>query len=134
MNDDISITTDWIIMYRISNKMTQCQLNSTKDRMSIVLFVYRWQDIIDGLSKEKRYILWQRNYVLTSCYQKFASFSIFCTVSEYYPVVTKKITKKLPDVRYTLQKTACRYLDLYRNDKRKKSGYKKKTPGTCMIH
>jgi hypothetical protein len=57
MNDDISITTDWIIMYRISNKMTQCQLNSTKDRMSIVSFVYRWQDIIDGLSKEKRYIL-----------------------------------------------------------------------------
>ena len=67
---------------------------------------------------------------MTSCYLKFASFSIFCTVSEYYLVVTKKITKKLPDVRYTLQKTACRYLDWYRNDKGKKSGYKKKTPGT----
>ena len=40
------------------------------------------------------------------------------------------MTKKYPDVRYMLQKTACRYLDLYRNDKRKKSGYKKKTPGT----
>ena len=31
---------------------------------------------------------------MTSCYLKFASFSIFCTVSEYYPVVTKKNTKK----------------------------------------
>ena len=41
----------------------------------------------------------------------------------------KKMTKKYPDVSYTLQKTACRYLDLYRNDKRKKSGYKKKPPG-----
>ena len=50
MNDDILITIDRIIMYHISNKMTQCQLNSTKDCMSIVLFVYRWQDIIDGLS------------------------------------------------------------------------------------
>ena len=64
--------------------------------------------------KRKRYILWQRNYVLTSCYLKFASFCIFCTVSEYYPEVTKKMTKKYPDVSYTLQKTACRYLDLYK--------------------
>ena len=31
-----SITTDWIIMYRISDKMTQCQLNSTKVHISIV--------------------------------------------------------------------------------------------------
>ena len=31
---------------------------------------------------------------MTSCYLKFASFSIFCTVSEYNHIVTKKIIKK----------------------------------------
>ena len=39
MNDDISLTIVWMIMYHISNKMTQCQLNSKKDRMSIVSLV-----------------------------------------------------------------------------------------------
>ena len=37
-----------------------------------------------------------------------------------------KITKKLPGVLYTLQKTACRYLYLYKNGKRKKSGHQNK--------
>ena len=54
MNDDILITIDRSIMYHISNKMTRCQLISKKDRMSIVSFVYKWQDIINGLSNEKR--------------------------------------------------------------------------------
>ena len=44
-------------------------------------------------------------------------------------MVTKKITKKLPNVHYKLQKTACRYLYLYRNGKRKKSDHQKKPPG-----
>ena len=57
MNDDISITIDRIVMYLISNKMTRCQLNSKIDRMSIVSCVYKWQDVIDGLSKIKLYIL-----------------------------------------------------------------------------
>ena len=65
-------------------------------------------------------------YVQTSCYLKCASFSIFCTVQEYNPVVTKKKYKKIPDVRYTSQKTGCRYLYLYRNGKRKKSDHEKK--------
>ena len=51
---------------------------------------------------------------------------MFCTVSEYNFVATKKIAKKLPDVRHTWKKTACPHLYLYRNGKRKKSGHKKK--------
>ena len=38
-NDDISKIIDQIIRYRISNKMTQCQLNRKKDRISILSFV-----------------------------------------------------------------------------------------------
>ena len=37
-----------------------------------------------------------------------------------------KKKQKKPDVFYTLQKTACRYLYLYRNGERKKSGHNKK--------
>ena len=39
MNYDISITIDRIITYRISNKISRCQLNGKKDCMHVILFI-----------------------------------------------------------------------------------------------
>ena len=38
INDEVSLTTDRIIMYRTSNKMTPYQINSKKDLLDFACF------------------------------------------------------------------------------------------------
>ena len=69
MNDDISITIDRLIRYRISNTITRCQLNAKKDRMSIPTFIC--------MEMEKRFVKRKKWYIFTlECvFRKIGQFS-----------------------------------------------------------